>query len=160
MIRSYRPSDCETVVDIANRAWAPIKKMAREALGDKIADLNAGELGDARSKGEEVRRQIEAAPDKVLVCEENGKIVGFITYMIDEKRKIGTIGNNAADPDSGLKGIGQQMYKAVLDEFRRRGMQAVKVFTGLDHAHAPARRAYERAGFDRQLTHVTYYMEL
>ncbi|MGI6355800.1 MAG: GNAT family N-acetyltransferase [Lentisphaeria bacterium] len=95
-----------------------------------------------------------------MVCEEDGKVVGFITFMIDDQKKIGTIGNNAADPDCGLKGIGQQMYRAVLELFRSRGMQAARVFTGLDDAHARARRAYERAGFNRQLTHVTYYMEL
>ncbi|HPY89255.1 MAG TPA: GNAT family N-acetyltransferase [Lentisphaeria bacterium] len=160
MIRAFRDSDREAIVDIANRAWAPIRRMSRQALGDKIADLLVGAAGDGRSKGEEVRRQIENAPENILVCEEDGKVVGFITFMIDDQKKIGTIGNNAADPDCGLKGIGQQMYRAVLELFRNRGLQAARVFTGLDDAHARARRAYERAGFNRQLTHVTYYMEL
>ena len=160
MIRAFRASDGEVMVDIANRAWAPIRRMSRQALGDKIADLLVGAAGDARSKGEEIRRQTEHAPENVLVCEENGKVVGFVTFMIDEEKKIGTIGNNAADPDCGLKGIGQQMYRAVLELFRSRGLHAARVFTGLDDAHARARHAYERIGFNRQLTHVTYYMEL
>ncbi|NMA39594.1 MAG: GNAT family N-acetyltransferase [Lentisphaerae bacterium] len=160
MIRAFCDSDREVIVDIANRAWMPIRRMTRQALGDKVADLLVGAAGDSRSKGEEIRRQIENAPENILVCEEDGKVVGFITFMIDDQKKIGTIGNNAADPDCGLKGIGQQMYRAVLELFRSRGMQAARVFTGLDDAHARARRAYERAGFNRQLTHVTYYMEL
>lgn len=52
------------------------------------------------------------------------------------------------------------MYRAVLDRLRRAGAKVVKVSTGLDDAHAPARRACERLGFDRQLTHVSYFMEL
>ena len=48
----------------------------------------------------------------------------------------------------------------MLDYFREQGMVVAKVFTGLDEAHAPARRAYQRAGFDHSLEHVTYYMEL
>ncbi|MBT4097360.1 MAG: GNAT family N-acetyltransferase, partial [Gemmatimonadetes bacterium] len=34
------------------------------------------------------------------------------------------------------------------------------VGTGLDDAHAPARRAYERAGFDIAQQDVTYYKKL
>jgi len=36
----------------------------------------------------------------------------------------------------------------------------VSVTTGLDYAHEPARKAYQRAGFSRKLESVTYYMEL
>ena len=35
-------------------------------------------------------------------------------------------------------------------------MIAVTVSTGLDEGHAPARRAYERAGFEKHLDSVTY----
>jgi len=160
MIRAFCDSDREVIIDIANRAWAPIRRMSRNALGDKISDLLVGSAGDSRSKGEEVRRKTENAPGDILVCEEDGKVVGFICFTTDNEKKIGTIGNNARDPECDLKGIGQQMYQAVFEIFRKRGMQAARVTTGLDDAHAPARRAYERAGFNRKLTSVTYYMEL
>jgi metal-dependent HD superfamily phosphatase/phosphodiesterase len=39
-------------------------------------------------------------------------------------------------------------------------MVYAKVGTGLDYAHARARRAYERAGFDIRHEEVTYYMKL
>ena len=39
-------------------------------------------------------------------------------------------------------------------------MTYAKVATGLDDAHAPARRAYERAGFDIKVEDVTYYKKL
>jgi ribosomal protein S18 acetylase RimI-like enzyme len=64
------------------------------------------------------------------------------------------------DPDCGLKGIGQQMYGAVFDYFRAHGMTYAQVQTGLDDAHARARRAYERAGFDIAHQDVTYYRKL
>ncbi len=34
------------------------------------------------------------------------------------------------------------------------------VMTGLDDAHAPARRAYEKAGFDKHIENIRYYREL
>ena len=39
-------------------------------------------------------------------------------------------------------------------------MAYAKVHTGLDDAHARARRAYERAGFDISHQEVNYYLKL
>jgi hypothetical protein len=39
-------------------------------------------------------------------------------------------------------------------------MRFAKVHTGLDPSHAPARRAYEKAGFTTQLPTVDYYRKL
>jgi len=130
MIRTCRPGDLAAVVDIANRAWRPINAAYRAAYGDELFNL--------------------LFPG----------IVGFCNYWFDEEKKIGTIGYNAVDPDCGLKGIGQAMYKAVLEEFRKRGMCYANVHTGLDEGHAPARRAYKRAGFDISHGTVDYYMKL
>ncbi|NLZ60608.1 MAG: GNAT family N-acetyltransferase [Lentisphaerae bacterium] len=159
MMRPYEESDLAIVMDIANRAWAPIRQMARQALGDQISDLLNPE-GDDKSKGEQVRSQAENDPGQFWVCEEQGKIVGFITFAVNKNTSSGEILNNAVDPSCGLKGIGQQMYKAVLEHFRAAGLTYARVGTGLDWAHAPARRAYERAGFNRKLENVVYYMEL
>ena len=159
IVRPIREDDIEAVVALANRAWRPIIALSRERLGDRIADIvRAG--GDDVSKGNTVRAEIAAAPDSYFVCEHEGRVVGFVSGTMDFSTGIGTIGHNAADKGCGLKGIGQCMYKFILDHFRRNGMKVAKVFTGLDEAHAPARRAYQRAGFDKSLEHVTYFMEL
>jgi hypothetical protein len=39
-------------------------------------------------------------------------------------------------------------------------MSYATVQTGLDEGHAPARRAYERAGFDISHSRITYYRKL
>ncbi len=158
MIRLYQKSDLPEVIRIANRAWRDIRKQTRETLGDNIADLINPD-GDDTSKGIQVKSQAENHPENIFICEESGKVVGFVTFVLNASG-IGEILNNAVDPDCGLKGLGQQMYQAVLEHFRINGMKAVKVTTGLDDAHAPARRAYERAGFDRSLSFISYYREL
>jgi len=43
---------------------------------------------------------------------------------------------------------------------KSKGCVGVKVTTGLDDKHAPARRAYEKIGFTKNLPSVTYYKEL
>ena len=158
-VRKFRIEDIEAVVALANKAWKPINKVSRERLGDRIANVLRPE-GDDVSKGITVRRELSEHPENFFVCEECGRIVGFAGCSLDYKSKIGTLGHNAADKTCGVKGIGQQLYKAVLDYFREQGMVVARVFTGLDDAHAPARRAYQRAGFNRSLEHVTYFMEL
>lgn len=156
-VREYRESDLAEVMAIADAAWRPIRKMSREALGDAVSDI-LNPMGDAVSKGLQVKAQIESGKYGVAVCEHGGKAVGFITWTNDGP--VGEICNNAALPGSGLKGVGQAMYRFVLDAFRKEGIRVVKVTTGLDWAHAPARRAYERAGFSKHLDSTTYYMEL
>ena len=156
-MREYRPEDLQAVMAIANAAWQPIRKMSREAIGDRISDL-FNPAGDAVSKGLQVKEQIDSGRYGIAICEHEGRVVGFITW--NSEGPVGQICNNAALPGSGLKGVGQTMYQYVLNLFRSQGLKAVKVTTGLDWAHAPARRAYERAGFTRHLDSVTYFMEL
>ena len=158
MIRPYSPEDLPAVVDIANRAWRGIYRMFRERFGDELFGLIVPD--ETTEKGNQVRRHCEAHPDQVFVCERDGAIVGFVTFRLNPTQKIGEIGNNARDPDCPLKGVGREMYEAVLDHFRKEGMLYAKVGTGLDDAHAPARRAYERVGFDISHEDVTYYMRL
>ena len=156
-MREYRCEDLDSVMAIANAAWQPIRKMSREALGGTICDL-LNPAGDAKSKGLQVKDQIDSGQYSIAVCEQDGQIVGFITWRLEGS--IGEICNNAAQPDTGLKGIGQTMYSFVLEKFRQLGVKVAKVTTGLDWAYAPARRAYERAGFKKHLDSTTYYIEL
>lgn len=156
-MRPYCEKDLESVMEIANRAWAPIREMSRNALGDVIADI-LNPRGDAVSKGLQVKDQIDSSQYEIAICEYDSQIVGFITWQINGI--MGEIFNNAALPGAQVKGIGQTMYRYVLNRFREQGVKVVRVTTGLDEAHAPARRAYERAGFKRRLDSTTYYMSL
>tara|TARA_Y100000588_G_scaffold270627_1_gene286161 strand:- start:1181 stop:1657 length:477 start_codon:yes stop_codon:yes gene_type:complete len=158
MIRPYTEVDLDPIADIANRAWHNIYRMFRQTYGDELFETMIPH--PKTDKGDKLRTQCRSYPDWVFVCEEEGQIVGFVTFRLDAEKKIGEISNNAVDPDCGLKGIGQQMYSAVLQHFKEQGMRFAKVTTGLDEAHAPARRAYERAGFDIRHEDVKYFKKL
>ena len=157
-IRPYRAEDLPVIVDIANRAWRPINAAYRAEYGDELFAM-LFPTPDTRA-GENVRRDIEARPDQTIVVEHEGRVVGFCNYWTEETPPLGVVGYNAVDPDAGLKGVGQQMYARVLGEFRRRGLRYARVLTGLDAGHAPARRAYERAGFSIGHGAVTLYARL
>ncbi|MFH1567827.1 MAG: GNAT family N-acetyltransferase, partial [Gemmatimonadota bacterium] len=116
MIRPLRPEDVETIAAIGDRAWKPIYAMFRQVYGEDIYRLAVPD--PERSKGDQVRSHCQRAPEWVFVAEEEGRIVGFATCRLDRDSRIGEIGNNAVDPECGLKGIGQQLYAAVLAYFR------------------------------------------
>lgn len=154
MIRPYKPEDLETIVQIAYRAWANIFKGFREQLGDELYDL----LYNIPSQDKRVQLTEFTAkrPDCCFICERNDKIVGFVTFVLDTSRNVGLLLNNAADPESNEKGVGQEMYSAVFEHMKKNGMKAVTVSTGADEGHAPARSAYERAGFKLHQDSVMY----
>jgi ribosomal protein S18 acetylase RimI-like enzyme len=57
----------------------------------------------------------------MLVTVENENVIGFITYYIHKRRKLGIIGTNAVEPCCQNKGIGKKQYNEVLKIFKKRG---------------------------------------
>lgn len=158
MIRKYKAEDLPVIVLIARQAWTAIYDMYHDTYRDELFSLLVPDKDTA--KEEQINAHVLYHPDWIYVCEENGKIAGFITFLLDPERKMGQIGNNAVDPECGLKGIGQQMYCAVFKRFKDEGMLYAQVTTGLDDSHLRARRAYERAGFNIKKEDVTYFKKL
>jgi GNAT superfamily N-acetyltransferase len=159
LIREVRPEDVETAAAIAVAAWEPIYAHYRSVMGE---EMFRALYPDWRGrKAGQVRRACEPASGvRVRVAELDGRVVGFVTFHADAASDVGEIDNNAVDPSAQGKGVAQKMYARVFDEMRALGVKVVKVTTGGDPAHAPARRAYERAGFDVQLPSVTCYRRL
>ncbi|HOJ21305.1 MAG TPA: GNAT family N-acetyltransferase [Armatimonadota bacterium] len=156
--RPVRPEDVERIAQIAVRAWQPIYAYYREALGEELfARLHTGW---EERKADQVRQAARARPDCVYVTEIDGAIAGFITFMVNPETGVGEIGNNAVDPECQTSGIGTAQHREALRIMRERGMHTARVTTGLDPAHAPARRSYEKAGFDHSTSSITYYMDL
>ncbi len=159
IIRALQPADVEAIAAIAVTAWRPIFGFYRQEMGDDLFSAACPNWP------EEKARQVRAACDpqsgaQVGVAEIDGRPVGFVTFYANERSGIGEIGNNAVHPDVRGQGIGPRMYQYTFERLRERGMRYVKVGTGGDPAHAPARRAYEKAGFMIQLPGVEYYREL
>jgi ribosomal protein S18 acetylase RimI-like enzyme len=165
VIRPLAPSDVETVVEIAVAAWLPIFAHFRQIMGDELF-LTAR----PRWQQEKARQVREAcAPDSPAIVavaevpqdrEQPARVVGFVTCYARPSLGIGEIGNNAVHPDWQGRGIAPRLYEYVFERLRERGMRYVKVHTGGDPAHAPARRAYQKAGFEIALPQVDYYREL
>jgi len=159
VIRPARAEDIETVCEIAELAWQPIFAEFRRRLGDELDSRLRPQVKGLKEA--QVRQAFAQHPECMIVTEVDGRVVAFATFFAtDPERKIGEIGNNAVHPDFQGRGLARMQYERIFEELRKLGMDYVRVTTGLDDAHAPARRAYEAAGFDRDLPTVTYYREL
>ena len=155
-IRLATEADADTIVAIAVAEWEAIYQGYRSQLGDEIFYLFFPNHKAQKEAG--VRANIKSGTMYVTECE--GRIAGFIHYVYDEASRIGTISNNAVSGNFRGKGIGPKQYEFIFNVLRDRGAIAVRVTTGLDEGHAPARHAYEKAGFSAHTEAITYYKKL
>ncbi len=130
----------------------------RDVLGEALWERVFGDW-EARKRGS-VHAQIRDRPERAIVTEMDGEIVGFLTWRLHHDRAVGEISNNAVDPGHQGAGIGTSQVEWVLRRFREEGMEGARVMTGGDPGHAPARAMYHKAGFARSLPYVEYFMEL
>jgi len=157
-VRPAQKEDIESACNIAVQAWKPIYENYRKLLGDELFEILCKNWQE--DKADEIRNHYRKYPDWMLVSEKDGQITGFITFLLDAKRGIGEINNNAVRPEYQRRSIGTLQYQKVLEIFKRRKMKFARVTTGLDESHAPARAAYEKVGFKKAITEVTYYMKV
>ena len=137
-------------------AWTPIRESYRRELGDELYLMAFGDW--KREKVDRVLFLMREGHGYVALVD--GEVAGFIHYEISEDGVSGEIGNNAVSSRFRGRGIAQRMYSFIEEKMREEGVKYVTVVTGLDEGHAPARRAYEKAGFDRGLPSVKYYRKL
>jgi GNAT superfamily N-acetyltransferase len=145
-IRPFESPDLPALQHIRQAAFEPVFRSLREIVGAEIAAV-----AFARAEADQAKLldDICAAGSghHVLVVTINGEIIGFVSFTTDAERRIGEIGLNAMHPDHAGRGLGTWMYRHAMARMKELGMALATVGTGGDPSHAPARRAYEKAGF-------------
>ncbi len=79
----------------------------------------------ARHLDEDVKRD----PEGILVAEQDGRILGFVTSWIDREAGIGHIPNISLVPEARGQGLGRQLLERMLDRFRAAGLTHAKIET-------------------------------
>ena len=144
--RRAQETDGDQLQAVRQAAFVPVFESFRAILGDQIASVT--QARDDEEQAEFLASFFEAeSPWELYVAEVSGRIVGFFSVRLDVANGVGEIGLNAVHPDSAGQGIGTAMYEFALDRMRQAGLRVATVSTGGDPSHAPARRAYEKAGF-------------
>lgn len=158
-IRPYTPDDLPELQRIRQAAFAPVFESFRSIVGARIAALA---LTEADAEQAQLLDDLcrDGSKSRVFVALARDGIVGFVAFTMDAGQRIGEIGLNAVHPDHAGEGIGTRMYEDVIARMKEQGMALATVSTGGDPSHAPARRAYEKAGFGVGLPSIYLYRVL
>jgi GNAT superfamily N-acetyltransferase len=156
-IRVLTPADIDAVVGLSLRAWAPVFASFEAVLGEDIY---------RRIYPDRLSSQ---ARDVTTVCTEHARTtwvatvgdepVGFVALVLNDADRSSEIEMLAVDPAHQRRGIADALISYAVEQARAAGAQLVAIGTGGDPGHAPARRAYEKAGFTA-LPQVRYYRAL
>jgi GNAT superfamily N-acetyltransferase len=162
VLRPAQAADLARIDEITVICYTAIAQSYIDMLGEECYEVvkHDPELTWQERKTGQNRRLFERHPDWLWVLEKDGQVIGFVTFYLIPEQGYGHIDNNGVDPAFAGKGWGTFMYRHVLEHFRHQGLRYAHVDTGLDPAHIPARRAYERVGFDRQVPTVEYWQDL
>jgi GNAT superfamily N-acetyltransferase len=153
VMRPVRADDQPHLDGVRQAAFAPVFASSRAILGEDLYVL-------AQAREDEAQGELLVSlltPEsgwEVYAAEMAGTVVGFVTIQLNHETQVGEIGLNAVHPDHAGKGIGTAMYNFAIARMKEEGMRVATVATGGDPSHAPARRAYEKAGFTVQIPSV------
>jgi GNAT superfamily N-acetyltransferase len=145
-IREFREDDLEAIVEFSLRAWQRVFASVQNVLGDDIffrlhPDWKANQADAVRSTCTNDERD-------VFVALASGRPVGFVAVALNAfHERMGVIDIVGVDPDYQRRGISSRLTEVAVEHMRSRGMDIAVVETGGDPGHAPARAAYEAAGF-------------
>jgi GNAT superfamily N-acetyltransferase len=157
-IRSFTDKDLDPIVKLSLLAWKPVFRSFKRVLGPTIYPLI---YPDWRKRQTEVVTTIcrDREGAHTLVAEVDERVIGFVTYELDEEDETGKVLLLAVRPDHQNRGIGTELNVRALQEMKAAGMKLAEVGTGGDEGHAPARQCYEKAGYTG-LPLVRYYKAL
>ncbi len=157
-IRLLETNEIEEVVQLSLLAWASVFASFEQVLGPTIYAKVYPDWKKSQREGvAAVCRDVENYT--TWVAELDQTVVGFIAYELNFKERVGEVYLLAVHPDYQNQGIGTELNNFALGKMKERGVQLAVVGTGGDPGHAPARRAYEKAGYT-PLPLVRYYKDL
>lgn len=159
LIRAYAQSDLPTLHIIRAAAFAPVFASFRSIVGSEIAALGLTTVEQEQADLLDMIAQ-PGSGHTLAVAETNDVLAGFVSWKTNIAPGIGEITLNAVHPDHGGKGIGTALYAHALAALKAAGMLVATVGTGGDPSHAPARRAYEKAGFSVHIPSIYMYRKL
>jgi len=145
-IRAFEEDDLQAVVEFSLRAWEPVFASVRNVLGDEVFLRLHPEW---RASQTEAVRSSCTNPDRdVFVAVVDVRPVAFVAVALNAfHERMGWIDIIGVDPDYQRRGISSRLTQFAIDHMRSHGMDIAVVETGGDPGHAPARAAYEAAGF-------------
>lgn len=145
LLRPFERADLDAIVALSLRAWDPFFTSFPDLVGPELAHALHPDFPAEQTK---VVTDACTDPDHhTAVAVDAGVVVGFAVVVLDHDTAIGELHLIAVDPSHQRRGIAGLLDDWAVGVMRTNGMRLATVGTGGDPAHAPARRAYERAAY-------------
>lgn len=145
-IRAFSDSDINDIVELSLLAWKPIFQSFSQILGTNIYRILYPDWEKSQKESiESICR--DRKKYRTIVAQYNEKVIGFIAYELIESEKKGEVILLAVHPDYQNNNVGTGLNMKALEDMTLSGIKMAVVETGNDETHAPARKAYEKAGF-------------
>ena len=145
-IEPFAPAHLPAVLDLSMRSWEPVFAALAKEMPPYIYRAFWPD-GWRTRQAEEVAQICRDRETDVHVALDGNTVVGFVGIRLHSEDSMGEIYIVAVDPDHQRKGIGQKLIDFALERMRAEGCAIAMVETSGDSGHAPARAAYEQAGF-------------
>ncbi len=160
-IRPLAESDVDAVVELSLRAWTPVFESFRTVMGEAVYRHLYPDWRAMQAAA--VEGVLRDAGTSTWVAEDGGRPVGFVAVVHHDEThgepNSSEIDMVAVDPEHQRRGIADALIAHAVEEARAHGSVLAVIGTGGDPGHAPARAAYEKAGF-RPFPQVRYYKML
>jgi ribosomal protein S18 acetylase RimI-like enzyme len=152
--RLFRPDDLPTLKAIMVDAFDGVSiDQGIEALYGPI-NGHDWKWRKARHLDEDTRRD----PAGIIVAEDGGRILGFVSSWIDREAGIGHIPNISLVPEARGQGLGRQLLQQAMDRFRAAGLTHAKIETLVQNA--VGNHLYSSLGFREAARQIHFVAEL
>lgn len=156
-IRAFAPDDLAALQAIRAEAFAPVFQSFRDLVGPHIAAV-ALNSADAEQAALLDALAAPGSGQEVWVAESDGRAIGFVALKVEGE--VGELGLNAVCNACRNRGVGAALHAHALARMKALGAKVATVGVGGDASHAPARRAYEKAGFGPGIPSLYLYRML
>ena len=156
-IKPLRHEQVSALIDLSLRAWDPVFQSIQSVMTDEIYSAMHSDWRDDQRKA--VEAVCSAEDVRVWVTEFNNAVAGFVAVKFDDVSRTGEIYMVAVDPDYQQQGVGAALTEFAVEQMKLAGMKLAMVETGGDPGHSPARKTYEKCGFE-PLPIVRYFRNL
>jgi mycothiol synthase len=153
-IRPYQERDCEEMCRITLAVFEPVSI-------DAAIERNFGALQGVswqERKRKDICSNVAESPEGCFVAEEDGKVLGYVTTVIDRESGVGRILNLGVDSACQGRGLGKALVTHALNYFESLGLPFSQIETTT--TNQVGMKFYPAVGYREVARKIYYFMEL
>ncbi|MGD9518208.1 MAG: GNAT family N-acetyltransferase [Armatimonadota bacterium] len=153
-LRRGRAEDAKWAADLARQVFAGVA--VDYYIEQYFGSINGTHWDDR--KAEQIRAEVAACPEAVVIAERDGEFVGFVTTAYDQATRIGRIPNLAVKASEQGRGVGKKLMQAAYELLTSQGATHLQIETLESNTRGMS--FYPKLGFREITRKIYYFMEV